>query len=214
MAISVTQRDANPEVSYAGVVPNGIDVDNHPFRADKDDYLIFVGRCNADKGPELAVEVARRAGRRLVMVLKRSEPHEVHHWESEVEPVLTGTETILEDLPHDEVVSLMAGATAMVFPIRWPEPFGLVMAEAMACGTPVVTRPLGAAQEIVADGETGYLRDGVDELARAVADVERISPHACRERAARHCSGRAMVDGYERLYEAACARPTVMAAGG
>jgi glycosyltransferase involved in cell wall biosynthesis len=201
VAISRTQQQSNPDVAYAGLVPNGIDLASHPFRADKDDYLVFVGRCNRDKGPEVAVEVARRAAKPLVMILKRSEPHERLHWEREVEPRLGGNETILEDLPHDDVVKMVGRARAMLFPIQWAEPFGLVMAEAMACGTPVVTRPLGAATEIVVDGETGFLRESVDELVEAIGMTSELSPSACRKRVAECYSAESMVTGYERVYQ-------------
>ena len=213
VAISETQMNANAEVAYAGVVPNGIDVSTHPFRDDKDDYLVFVGRCTPDKGPEVAVDVARRVGRRLVMVLKRSEPHERRHWERVVAPRLTGTETVLEDLAHDQLTSVMAGAESMVFPIQWAEPFGLVMVEAMACGTPVITRPLGAAQEIVVDEVTGFLRNSVDELVDAVRLARDLSPAACRKIVVERYSAEAMVEGYEAVYRAVGRSPASGIAG-
>jgi glycosyltransferase involved in cell wall biosynthesis len=200
VAISETQKSTNLDVRYAGVVPNGIDLAAHPLRTDKDEHVVFVGRCTPDKGPERAIEVARRADRPLVMVLKRAEPSERTHWEEVVEPALTGSETILEDVPHDELLSLVAGAQAMIFPITWAEPFGLVIAEAMACGTPVITRPLGAAQEIVADGETGFLCDTIDDMCEAMKRVSDLDPETCRKRIAERFSADAMVDGYEAIY--------------
>jgi glycosyltransferase involved in cell wall biosynthesis len=207
VAISHAQRRGNPAVRYAGVVPNGIDIPAHPFRAEKDDYLVFVGRAHPDKGPEHAIDVARAAGKPLVLVTKRAEPVERDHWERAVAPRLGAGVTVYDDLPHHDVLELVAGARAMVFPIQWEEPFGLVMAEALACGTPVITRPLGAAQEIVTHGETGFLCDGTAAMARAVADVGCVSPAACRERAVRCFSAEAMVDGYERVYECATTSP-------
>jgi glycosyltransferase involved in cell wall biosynthesis len=204
VAISRAQRDANPLVRYAGVVPNGIDVDAHPFRSseDKDDYVVFVGRSNPDKGPELAIDVARAAGLPIMMVTKRAEPSEREHWECTVEPKLGPDVTVYDDIPHDDVLSLVASARAMVFPIQWDEPFGLVMAESLACGTPVITRPLGAAQEIVCDGETGFLCDSVEEMGDAVRAACRLSANACCEQARRRFSADAMVEGYERIYRA------------
>jgi glycosyltransferase involved in cell wall biosynthesis len=134
------------------------------------------------------------------MVVKRAEPEEQRHWDEVVAPILTGQETVLEGVAHDEVVSLVAGARAMVFPIQWEEPFGLVMTEALACGTPVITRPLGAACEVVSHGETGFLCDTVEEMTDAVAMVATLSPQACRQSVIERFSGDAMVDGYERLY--------------
>lgn len=203
IAISEAQRALNDEIRYAGVVPNGIDLGDKPFRADKDDYLVFVGRCIDDKGPEVAVEVAKRVGRPLVMALKRAEPHEQAYWEDVVAPRLGGDEEVYEDLPQEELLPLVAGAEAMVFPIRWEEPFGLVITEAMACGTPVVTRPCGAAAELVDDGVTGFLCDSVDDMVEAVGRLGSLSADACRERVERHYSKDAMVEGYLRLFEKA-----------
>lgn len=207
VAISEAQRAINPDLEYAGVVPNGIDLDAHPFQADKEDFLVFVGRSNPEKGPELAVDVARRAGLPLVMVVKRAEPHEQRHWRAVVEPRLTGGETVLEDVPHAELISLVSRARAMVFPIQWDEPFGLVMTESMACGTPVITRPLGAARELVRHGETGFLCDTVDEMAAAVGAVSQLSAESCRAHVARHFSADAMVDRYSAIYERIGCRP-------
>ena len=107
---------------------------------------------------------------------------------------------VYEQLTHEAKTDLVSRARAMVFPIQWPEPFGLVMVEAMACGTPVVACPAGAAAELVEEGVTGFLRDSIDDLAAAVGRVGECSPAACRERVARHFSAGAMVDGYEQLF--------------
>src|SRR5262249_5438086 len=110
--------------------------------------------------------------------------------------------TVHQSVTHEHKVALLRAARALIFPIEWPEPFGLVMAEAMACGTPVVARPLGAATELVDDGVTGYLRSTVDDLAAAVAEADQCSPAACRARVEEHFSARAMVERYEDLYAA------------
>jgi glycosyltransferase involved in cell wall biosynthesis len=117
--------------------------------------LIFVGRISPEKRPEVAIEVARAAKLPLVMVIKRSEPAERAYFDEIVAPLLGDDVTVLDQPPHEVKVDLLGRARALVFPIDWPEPFGLVMTEAMACGTPVITRPLGAASEIVANGITG-----------------------------------------------------------
>lgn len=201
VAISETQRADNPDVRYAGVVPNGIDVDRYPLREDKEDRLAFMGRCNPEKGPELAVDIARRAGLPLTMVVKRAEPDEQRHWEDVVVPCLRGDEEVIEAVDHDAKVDLFGRARGVLMPVQWHEPFGLVMAEAMACGTPVIAQPLGAAREVVADGVTGFLREGVEAMAEAVAHVGELSPAACRERVVTHFSADAMVTGYERIFE-------------
>ena len=201
VAISESQRDENPEIKYAGVVHNGIDLDMYPYREDKDDFLVYIGRANPDKGPTLAIEVARRAGLPLAMVVKRNEPFERVYWDEIVAPLLNDEVEVYEAIPHEQKADLLGRARAMVFPIQWSEPFGLVMVEAMACGTPVVACPAGAAVELVENGVTGYLRDSIDDLVDAVASVGNCSPAACRAHVALNFSADAMVTGYERIYQ-------------
>jgi glycosyltransferase involved in cell wall biosynthesis len=201
IAISESQAAQNPDLDYAGVVHNAIDVDVYPWQKEKEDFLVFLGRCSPEKGPEIAVEVAKRAGVRLVMMVKRSEPHEMEHWEKEVAPRMTGKEEVLFDVRHDQKVDILARARATLFPIQWPEPFGLVMIESMACGTPVLAMPQGAAPEVVADGETGFLTKTVDDMVEAVGRLDDISPSACRERVNEHFSADVMVAKTERILE-------------
>jgi glycosyltransferase involved in cell wall biosynthesis len=134
------------------------------------------------------------------MVIKKNEPFERTYWDEIVAPLLNDEVEVYEAISHEKKVDLLSRARAMVFPIQWPEPFGLVMAEAMACGTPVVACPAGAAVELVENGVTGYLRDGVDDLVDAVASVGNCSPEACRERVEARFSAGAMVTGYEQLF--------------
>ena len=181
---------------------NGIDLDGYPFREDKDDFLVYIGRANPDKGPTLAIEVARRAG------LAARDGDQA---ERAVRARVLGRDRravaqrrsrgLRERSPHEQKADLLGRARAMVFPIQWPEPFGLVMAEAMACGTPVVACPAGAAVELVENGVTGYLRDSIDDLVDAVASIGNCSPAACRERVATMFSAESMLAGYERIYE-------------
>jgi glycosyltransferase involved in cell wall biosynthesis len=200
VAISEAQRSDNPDVSYAAVVHNGVALDDYPFRADKDEFLVYIGRANPDKGPSIAIEVARRAGLPLAMVIKKNEPFERAYWDEIVAPLLNDEVEVFEAISHEQKTDLLGRARAMVFPIQWPEPFGLVMAEAMACGTPVVACPAGAAVELVENGVTGYLRDSIDDLVDAVASIGNCSPSACRARVEEHFSASAMVQGYEVLF--------------
>lgn len=201
VAISESQKSLNADLSYAGVVYNGIDLAAYPCAQDKEDFLLFLGRCNPEKGPEVAVEVAKRAGRHLKMVVKRAEPAEIRYWERMVEPRLTGDEDIVFDLSHDEKVDLLCRARGTLCTIQWPEPFGLVMIESMACGTPVIVPPMGAAPELVVDGVTGFIRTDIDDMVAAVGRLGEISPEACRARVADNFSAATMVSGYERIFE-------------
>lgn len=201
VAISDAQRADNPDLRYAGTVHNGIDTDLYEYRAAKDDYLVYIGRANPDKGPVRAIEVARRVGRPLRMILKRNEVAERKYYDEVIEPLLGDDVQVVADVSHAFKVDLLAGAAAMLFPIQWMEPFGLVMVEAMACGTPVVTTNWGAAPELVDDGVTGFRRDTADELVEALGHIGEISPSDCRERVERLFSAEAMVRGYEQVFE-------------
>jgi len=198
--ISEAQRRDNPDVEYAATVHNGIDLSAYPFRVDKDDYLVYIGRANPDKGPAVAINVARRSGHPLKMIVKRNEPAERAYFEDAVVPLLDDDVEIFENVSHQEKVDLLGRAKAMIFPIRWPEPFGLVMVEAMACGTPVVTTGWGAAPEIVEDGVTGFLRDDYADLVSAILLVDDVDPAACRTRVEQNFSAEAMVKGYEGVF--------------
>lgn len=200
VAISGSQQALNADLRYAGVVHNGVDTDGYPFRDAKDDFLLFVGRCSPEKGPEVAVDVAKRAGRPLTMVIKRSERAEHAYWDEVVRPRLGGDEEVLEQPPEALKIALYQRAHATLFPIQWPEPFGLVMAESMACGTPVIAFARGAAPEVIDHGVTGFLCEGPEEMADAVASTSVLSPAACRERVARYFSVDAMVSGYEAVF--------------
>ncbi|MFN8035197.1 MAG: glycosyltransferase family 4 protein [Acidimicrobiia bacterium] len=200
VAISEAQRADGPDLRYAATVHNGIDLSSYGYRAEKDDFLVYIGRANPDKGPVRAIEIARRAGRPLKMILKRNEPPEREYYTSVVEPMLGSDVEVVANIPHDTKVDLLGRARAMIFPIQWMEPFGLVMTEAMACGTPVVTTNWGAAPELVDDGVTGFRRDTDDELVEALARIDDISPEACRDRVERLFSAEAMVRGYEQVF--------------
>jgi glycosyltransferase involved in cell wall biosynthesis len=200
VAISAAQAAGNRDVRYRAIVHNGIDLDAYPLRREKEDFLVFIGRANPEKGPTTAIAVARRVGLPLVMVVKRQEPPERAYWNDCVAPLLHEGVTVLENVTHEHKVDLLGRARALLFPIQWPEPFGLVMAEAMACGTPVVTRPLGAAVEVVDDGVTGFLRTTDADLAAAVDAAAGCAPDACRARVEERFSAGAMVAGYEAVY--------------
>ncbi len=201
VAISEAQRAFCPNLSYAATVHNGIDLNRYPFRSEKEDFLLFLGRINREKGPELALEVAHRTGRKLVMAVKMAEPMEKEYWQEKIEPLLDGSEEILGEVTLDEKADLLARAAAVLFPIQWPEPFGLVMTEAMATGTPVISFAYGAAPEVIVDGVTGFLVSSLDEMCEAVERSAEIDPEACRAHVEAHFSDHAMVDGYLRAFE-------------
>jgi glycosyltransferase involved in cell wall biosynthesis len=206
VAISRAQREFDPDLRYGGVVYNGIDMDRYPLREAKEDFVLFLGRADPDKGWRRAVEAAELAGERLVSAVKIAHPREQEEWERNVKPILPADAEVHGEIAHEEKVSLLQRAKAVLFPIDWPEPFGLVMTEAMACGTPVIATPRGSVPEVVEDGVTGWIVPVEDYAAQAAERLRRldsIDPHACRERVQRLFSKEAMVRGYEQVFERA-----------
>jgi glycosyltransferase involved in cell wall biosynthesis len=206
VAISESQRSMAPEnLRWGGTVYNGIPLDRYPVREDKDDYLFFLGRADEEKAPHLAIEAARRAGRRLVLCVTTKNERERAYWAEQVEPLLGEDMEVRGECDQEQKTELLARAAALLFPIQWPEPFGLVMTEAMACGTPVVAWRNGSVPEVVADGETGFIVESVDEMAAAVDRVGDLDPQLMRARVKERFSAEAMVAGYERVYQRALA---------
>jgi glycosyltransferase involved in cell wall biosynthesis len=202
VAISESQRSMGPpNLRWGGVVYNGIAMDRYPFREDKDDYLFFLGRADEEKAPHLAIEAARLAGRRLVLCVTTKNERERGYWAAEVQPLLGDDVEVRGECDQKQKTQLLAGAAALLFPIQWAEPFGLVMTEAMACGTPVVAWRNGSVPEVVADGQTGCIVASVEEMAAAVDRVGDLDPRAMRARVEQRFSAEAMVAGYERIYQ-------------
>ena len=204
VAISEDQRSHMPDLRYAGVVHNGIDLDLYPLREDKEDFLLYIGRSHPDKGPRRAVDAAVASGLPLVMAVKAAEPVEREHWVAEVAPALPEGTHVVHEIPHDEKVDLLQRARAVLFPIDWEEPFGLVMIEAMACGTPVVATPRGAVPEVLVDGETGFIVPVEGYAESAVEAIKRagdLDPAVLRQRVEERFSAEAMVSAYETVYQ-------------
>jgi glycosyltransferase involved in cell wall biosynthesis len=204
VAISEAQRRFHEGLRYAGVVYNGIDLDRYPFRDQKQDYVLFLGRAAPEKGWLRAVEAAKLARVRLISAVKVVDPAEEEEWERHVKPALPDGSEVLGEIPREVKAGLVANARAVLFPIDWDEPFGLVMTEAMACGTPVIATPRGSVPEVIADGETGFIvsvENYAEEATDRLARLDEISPLACRDRVDRLFDKEAMVEGYERIFD-------------
>jgi glycosyltransferase involved in cell wall biosynthesis len=199
IAISHSQRDSAPEVPVAAVIHHGLDLDAYSFGPGGGGYLLFVGRMSPDKGVHRAIRLARRMGRQLVVVSKMWESAERTYFERHVGPLLGADVDLRLHATLTERVELLRHADALVNPISWPEPFGLVMAEALACGTPVLAAPFGATPEIVDHGRTGFVSADEAELARAPIDL--IDRRSCRDAANQRFSLDRMARDHERLYE-------------
>jgi len=207
VAISQAQLDsAPPEMGGGDVVHNPIDCSEWPFREEKDDFLLWIGRMSPDKGPQRAITAAREAGAPL-MLAGPVQPGQEAFFAEEVEPQLgrDGIEYIGE-ADSERKRDLFQRARALLMPIRWPEPFGLVMVESLACGTPVIAFPEGSAPEVVEDGRTGFVVGDEHAMAQAVERLDEIEPSDCRGACERRFGVAAVVRGYEEVYRAAAAR--------
>jgi glycosyltransferase involved in cell wall biosynthesis len=200
ISISHPHRASAPEIDVAAVIPHGIDTHKYVPGPGGGGYLAFVGRMNQDKGVHRAIEVARMAGLPLVMMVKMREPVELQYFEDVVKPMLGSDVDMMIEPDESYRIELVGRAEALINPIMWPEPFGLVMAEALACATPVIASPRGAAQEIVEHGRTGYLHQEIDDLVAAVGRVHEIDRADCRASAERRFSMERMVEDHVRLY--------------
>jgi glycosyltransferase involved in cell wall biosynthesis len=197
--ISKAGRAGFPEPGCLGVVYNGIDVESFPFCTQKDDFLLFLGRVSEEKGTHLAIDVAEAVSQPLIIAGKVDRA-DVGYFKDKVEPRIDGSRVqYVGEADAGQKRDLFARAKCLLHPVTWQEPFGLVLVEAMACGTPVIGMSLGSIPEVVLDGETGFVVDSVDQMIAALSRLGEIDPRKCRERAANQFSVEQMVDGYERL---------------
>lgn len=201
VAISHDHAARAGDLPITEVVHHGVDVETYSPGAERGDHLVFIGRMSPDKGVHTAVQVARLAGRPLHIVTKMRESAEHEYYRSMVRPLLGPDDPEPVELPLAERVSLLRTAYGLLNPIAWPEPFGLVMAESLASGTPVIAAPLGAAPEIVTPGRTGFLPTSVEEAVEAVDRLEEIDRNVCRVEALRRFSASRMAADYLRVYE-------------
>jgi len=204
VAISDFQlQHAPPGVHVADVVPNPIRVEDWPFREDKDDYLLWMGRMDPAKGAQRAIAVAKAAGIRLVLA-GPVQPGQEEYFRREIEPHVDEHNVVfLGEVGGVRRKELFARAMAFLMPISWPEPFGMVMVEALACGTPVIAFPEGAASEIVIDGENGFHVADVQAMAHATRSLQEIDPACCRESVASRYDATIVAEGYEHVYDRA-----------
>jgi glycosyltransferase involved in cell wall biosynthesis len=204
VALSASQRASGPsELATAPVVPNPIDLRRWPLVPIKDDYLLWIGRIEEIKGPHRAIEVATRAARRVVLA-GPVQPGQERFFADEIEPRLDGDRVrYVGEVTGRAKIELFANAAALLMPIRWQEPFGLVMTEALACGTPVLAFAEGAAREIVLDGHNGFLVQDEDEMTAAIANIGLLDPATCRDSVAIRYDAELVTRAYEQLYRQA-----------
>lgn len=208
VSISNAQRAPMPFLDWRATVYHGIPDDSYRFRAARGDYLVFLGRISREKRVDRAIEIAIRAGRKLYIAAKVDAPDRAY-FEADIEPLLDHPLVeYIGEVDEREKGELLRGAYAFLFPIDWPEPFGLVMIESLACGTPVVAFPCGSVPEVLRHGETGFIVHSVDEAVAALARISDIDRARCRADFEERFSATRMARDYVAVYRTLIAAAT------
>jgi glycosyltransferase involved in cell wall biosynthesis len=206
VSLSLNQRKPAPDLPWVGACPNALDLDAYPYHSERGEYLLYLGRLSPDKGAHRAIEVARRAGLPIKLAGKKRERAEQDYFDEQVRPLLGEDAEYLGETSHVSKVALLQNARATLFPIDWEEPFGLVMIESMACGTPVIATRWGAVPEVVAEGRSGIIVEDYLDMVDAIADADRLDPLECRSYAEENFSPARMVADYVAVYESVVER--------
>jgi glycosyltransferase involved in cell wall biosynthesis len=206
ISISLNQRRPKPELNWVGNCPNALDLQLYPCHPHRGDYLLFLGRMSPDKGAHRAIWVAKETGLPLKLAGKKHDPKEHRYFHELVEPHLVDGIEYLGEVTHGEKVELLQNARATLFPIEWEEPFGLVMIESMACGTPVIATRHGAVPEVIEDGVSGIIVDDYRDMPAALDRADALDPLECRRYVEDRYAPQRMVEDYLRVYEGAAER--------
>jgi glycosyltransferase involved in cell wall biosynthesis len=203
--VSISNAQRRPleplDLNWTATVYHGLPLDFYAPGPGDGHYVAFLGRIAPEKGPGLAIAAAKAAGVRLKIAAK-VDPADRAYFESEIQPLLA--DPLIDyvgEIAEADKPRFLGEAMALLFPIDWPEPFGLVMIEALACGSPVIARPCGSVPEIITPGRTGFLADTLDEIVEALRVVDRLDRAQCRREAERRFSVERMVDDYDAVYE-------------
>ncbi len=202
VSVSNSQQRPDLELNYVATVYNAIALDQFDFypQPQAPPYLAFLGRMSVEKGPHLAIEIAKRCGLPLKMAGKIDFDN-AEFFDRQVAPHIDGQQvTFFGEVSQAFKRALIGYATATLFPITWPEPFGLVMAESMAGGTPVIAMAMGSAPEVVVNSKTGFLCHSVEDCVEAVAQIQSINRQSCRDHVTLNFGVGRMADGYEAVY--------------
>jgi glycosyltransferase involved in cell wall biosynthesis len=198
-------KTTGKDIRFAGNVYNSVDTKKIQWNSEKEDFFLFVGRINWEKGPDLAIKIAAKAQKHLVMVVKMSEQFEKEFFSNEIQPLFDSfpkslTLKLYEEPPQDFKFELYRKAKCTLFTSQWEEPFGLVMIESMACGTPVIALRRGAAPEVIIDGKTGFVVDTEEEMFEATKNIDKINPADCRKHIEDNFSLEKMANEYLKIY--------------
>src|SRR5436190_2989753 len=209
ISISMNQRKPKPGLNWIANCHNALDFSVYPFKPTRGEYLLFLGRLSPDKGAHRAIAVAMEADLPLKIAGKKQDPKEVRYFRELVEPHLVGGIEYLGEVSHGEKVELLQNARATLFPIEWEEPFGLVMIESMACGTPVIATRWGAVPEVIEHGRSGIIVDDYRQMGAALEEADDLDPIELRRYVEEEFSPQRMVRDYVGAYETAIASVTL-----
>jgi glycosyltransferase involved in cell wall biosynthesis len=202
ISISMNQRKPCPDLPWLANVPNALDFSLYPMQPYRGDYLLYLGRMNPEKGAHRAIAVAMEKGLPLKLAGKKREPNEQRYFHELVEPHLRdGQIEYLGEVSHGEKVELLQHARVTLFPIDWEEPFGLVMIESMACGTPVIATSRGSVPEVIEHGRSGIVVDDYRQMIDALEDADRLDPLDVRRAVEQRFSRERMVADYVAAFE-------------
>jgi glycosyltransferase involved in cell wall biosynthesis len=202
VTVSKNQQKSNAQLHYVGAIHNAIDTKKYELGHSKEDYLAWIGRPTPYKGPDIAVRVAHKAGRILKLAGPRPFPSQMAFWKKTISPSIQKKRAFfLGYLQGKEKNQFLKKAAALLFPITWNEPFGIVMIEAMACGTPVIAFDQGAVREVIVHGKTGFIVKKEREMVAAVKRIGTINPQDCRDHVEKKFSPEKMVSDYEKIYQ-------------
>ncbi len=201
VSLSLRQREGLPTMNYVGNVYNGIEVDNFTVGAGDGGYLAFLGRMSPSKGPMEAIKIAKATGMKLKMAAKVDEVDKAY-FEEKIKPLIDGEQIeFIGEIGHERKVEFLGHARALLEPINWEEPFGLVTIEAFACGTPVIAIAKGALPEVIDDGKVGFLCNSVDEMVERVKQLGDIDRGHCRSYVESRFTARIMAENYLAIYK-------------
>jgi glycosyltransferase involved in cell wall biosynthesis len=201
ISISDAQRDPLPHLNWLGTVNHGMPVDSYKFHREPGDYLAFLGRTSPEKGLDRAIEIAKAAEMPLKIAAKIDKADQ-EYFETVVQPLLNDTDIeFVGEIGYPEKDDFLGNASALLFPIAWPEPFGIVMIEAMACGTPVIAYPFGSVPEVVEDGVSGYIVSDQAGAVSAVKQIEKIDRRKVRKHFENNFTADRMALDYLKIYE-------------
>jgi len=203
VSISDFQQKCLPGLNYARTVYNGLLFNRYPYEEKKEDYFFFIGRFNPEKAPHLACEIAKRLDLNLILAGKVHEKDEKEYFNKYIESYLGSKIKFIGEVDHwsKEKMDLFSKGKGYLYPIQWDEPFGITMAEAMACGTPVFTIKRGSTPEVVEHGVTGFVEENLDKLVESIKQINHIDPKKCRDRVQRLFTAEVMIDSYEEVFK-------------